>query len=308
MKILFVGASGYGNIGDDTYVKMFRHYLTEHELMFCNSDLPGGGEPVFPECDAVVLGGGGLIYGHEHHFQKMTWYLEEAHKRNIPFACISVGFQFKPLPGRQWAKDSVHKWKDILTKAEVCTVRSPEDERFMQDVFGYGAVRWYPDLCYGFPGILNTELPAQRDRVCLIPGASVGKSLALKDNTLWAQEACVRNLVGMLKQMGLSEMRLLRMGAPGVDGQKITCLGQRYPHASKHMGEDSAGCVRCIASSKAVITARYHGMVFARACNIPYMTLPSSPWKIHVEDTESNIADHKKHIDTLREFLESCNG
>ena len=30
MKIAFVGASGYGNVGDDTYPLVFREHLPDH--------------------------------------------------------------------------------------------------------------------------------------------------------------------------------------------------------------------------------------------------------------------------------------
>jgi hypothetical protein len=59
MKIAFVGASGYGNVGDDTYPLVFAQQLPEHELVIYNSDLP----TALPDDLALlVLGGGGILY------------------------------------------------------------------------------------------------------------------------------------------------------------------------------------------------------------------------------------------------------
>ena len=110
-RILIAGASGYGNIGDDTYREVFKHHFGEkYDLLFCNSDLPGQQHPKFPECDAVVLGGGGLLYAFPDHFDKMVWYLKGAMRCKIPYALISVGYQFKPLGSGKWITKPVEKW------------------------------------------------------------------------------------------------------------------------------------------------------------------------------------------------------
>ena len=60
MKILFVNAMGYGNIGDDTYPIIFKRYFEfDHDLYFMNSDV----KPIPKDLDLIVFGGGGLISG-----------------------------------------------------------------------------------------------------------------------------------------------------------------------------------------------------------------------------------------------------
>ncbi len=58
MSINIVGASGYGNMGDEIYPLLFKKYLPEYTLVIKNSDAP---RCLTDDCQFLVLGGGGLL-------------------------------------------------------------------------------------------------------------------------------------------------------------------------------------------------------------------------------------------------------
>ena len=101
MKIAWVGASGYGNVGDDTYPLVFAQQWPEHEWVIYNSDLPAA----LPEdLTLLVLGGGGILYNNPKegqadaespHFRAMKFYMDAAIARGIPWGILSCGFQFQ---------------------------------------------------------------------------------------------------------------------------------------------------------------------------------------------------------------------
>ena len=73
---------------------------SDYQIMnscFFNSDLPCS----FPDNVAfVVVGGGGLIYQSQQlrlrgHLSCITWYLDEARKRDIPWGFLSCGLQLR---------------------------------------------------------------------------------------------------------------------------------------------------------------------------------------------------------------------
>ncbi|WP_075089868.1 hypothetical protein [Verrucomicrobium spinosum] len=100
MKIAFVGASGYGNVGDDTYPLVFQEQFRGAELLFFNSDLPA---EMPSDLDLVVLGGGGIIYNsatHDEspspHFRCMQFYMDHAIASGTPWGFLSCGSSSAP--------------------------------------------------------------------------------------------------------------------------------------------------------------------------------------------------------------------
>jgi exopolysaccharide biosynthesis predicted pyruvyltransferase EpsI len=58
-----------------------------------------------------------------------------------------------------------------------------------------------------------------------------------------------------------------------------------------------------IARSRFVITGRYHGMIFARVCRVPFITPVDSPYKIRMEDLNTDISAATGHFEVLQRFL-----
>lgn len=308
-KVLIVGASGYGNIGDDTYRRIFQHhYGKKYDLQFCNSDLPGAVHPAFPKCDAVILGGGGLLYAFPDHFDKMTWYLKGALRAKVPFAMISVGYQFKPLGSANWITEPVKKWAPYVREASLITVRSQSDLQFTQHLGKEDNAFYFPDLCYSFADFACCPRPEKdpKRQICIIPGAGLFQPMKQASQYVWTQQHYTLGLCRLLQELGYTGFRAVRMGAGSDDNPKVALIREflNDPHIPAVAGNDPVECLRTIAAASVVISGRYHGMVFARSVGVPVITMPAAPYKIWTEDKQLDPKQAVGHLHKLNAFLE----
>src|SRR5882757_7801435 len=140
MKIAFVGASGYGNVGDNSYPLVFQQHLPGHELIFYNSDLPA---ELPSDVKLIVLGGGGIIYNsrmepeteESEHFRYMKFYMDWAITHGIPFGILSCGFQFASGQGPSNLA-ALTSWVPYLKQALFVTLRSPTCVRIAEELTG----------------------------------------------------------------------------------------------------------------------------------------------------------------------------
>src|SRR6186713_605041 len=154
VKLAFIGASGYGNTGDDTYPLVLREQLAEHELIFHNSDLPA---ELPSDLDAVILGGGGLVYNsgvtpasaESHHFQCMRHYMHWAKQRGIPWGFLSCGVQLR-REHEGHVSEVLAPWIPWLREARFITLRSKACVDVVAKITGRGDIHQFPDLAYLF--------------------------------------------------------------------------------------------------------------------------------------------------------------
>lgn len=296
-RILFVGASGYGNVGDDAYVMLYRRNLGGHKIMVCNSDLPSA----LPDCDLVIIGGGGLLHVAHEHLDKMTWYLRQAETRGIPYGFSSVGFQYDPrVLGVSWQTEKVAVWQPWLAKAKFITVRSPKDREKMES---FGAVsEYFPDLCYLMRDLIPSDLVCDPKRLVLIPGAGVFRYDANATSMPALQEACIQRFVAGWQLVG-GNLQVVRMGAPVDTVIHLKRLRALYKNVPVYEAGDPKECLRLIAGAGQVLSGRYHGMLFARCAGVPCWTAPLAPWKIMSEDAHVDPGAAVGHLETIRKHL-----
>ena len=293
MKIAFVGASGYGNVGDDTYPLVFAQQLPEHEVLSYNSDLPGS----LPEnLGMVVIGGGGVLHnvgaepeeGDSPHFRCMQFYMDAAMERGIPWGFLSCGFQFQVQRDAAYAQ-ALRPWVPYLRQASFITLRSRECVRIASEISGRTDVLFFPDAAYLYhPAGLSQQRLAEG--VTLVPAGLVNPRNALINH--------------YLRQFAASgaPVSWLRMGAPVDDGWMLEEAAQRFPESEIIDPADPAAAFRCIASSRLVITGRYHGMIFSRTSRVPFITPAEVPYKLRHEDYAAPVASAAGHFEVLRRF------
>ena len=293
MKIAFVGASGYGNIGDDTYPLVFRAHLPEHELVFFNSDLP----PELPrDIDLVVMGGGGVIYngisepGEESpHFPCMKFYLESAVTAGIPFGFLSCGFQFRDQLERLCAQD-LTPWQPYLKQARFITVRSPNCARIANELGARSDAAFFPDAAYLFAPNAEAEVQKQ-NMLTIVPAGTVN-----------ATDQFLCHFIKPFRSIGW-RIVWLRMGAAIDDDALLQEARELFPDSVIVNDVTPADAFRQIASSRFVMSGRYHGMVFARRSGVPFYVPTDAPYKIRREDLTVNHALAIGHIHTLRSCI-----
>lgn len=295
MKIAFVGASGYGNTGDDTYPLVFSRFLPEHQLLFYNSDDPG---ELPGDIGMVVLGGGGLLYNNpdgadesapSEHFQRMSFYLDWAISRDVPYGILSCGFQFRPGQERNFARP-LQPWRDYLQQAEFITLRSPNCLRMARELSGRQDVRFYPDAGFLFEPDEADMLPV-RDMLTLVPAGPVRP-----------EDPHTERWIRYCQSMGY-DIVWLSMGA-AVDDEPLLAWAREVHPASRILEQPTpAQAFRQIAASRVVLSGRYHGMVFARASKVPFYIPEDVPYKLLHEDYAAAPYGAMGHIRALQEAI-----
>lgn len=295
MKIAFVGASGYGNVGDDTYPLVFAERLAGHELVIYNSDLP---KSLPDDLDLLVLGGGGIVYNNPKegtdetespHFRCMKFYMDAAIQRGLPWGILSCGFQFQV--SREADYGSVLKpWIPYLKQAAFITLRSPNCARIAGEITGRSDVHFFPDAAY-----LYRQEPDSEDQVThgvtIIPAGHVSPTNALIQH--------------YIRQFEASETPVtwLGMGAPVDDGRHFPHVERRFPQHPIIASPGPRLARQTIARSRFVISGRYHGMVFARSCRVPFITAVEAPYKIRMEKLDADIRLAEGHFEVLSRFV-----
>lgn len=294
MKIAFVGASGYGNVGDDVYPLVFHEQLPEHELVFYNSDRPR----VLPgDLSLLVIGGGGLIYcsdreGLQKHFEYMRWYLDAATQAGIPWGFLGCGLQVRQnVKGKGYLTSVLEPWMPYLREARFVTLRSPSCVNIVHEMGGVTHARFFPDLGYLFDPI-DARHVARRRVLTYVPSGSADP-----------KNRDTQNVIEPFLSVGY-ELVALSMGAACDDARHLEKVRSRYPQATIIAERTPQDALAAVARSSYVYTGRYHGLVFARTAGVPFGTpLGPAQYKIREEDLACDIRRAIGHIEVLQSFL-----
>jgi hypothetical protein len=298
VKLAFIGASGYGNTGDDTYPLVLREQLAEHELIFHNSDLPA---ELPSDLDAVILGGGGLVYNsgttpasaESHHFQCMSFYMRWAKERGIPWGFLSCGVQLR-REHESNVSEVLAPWIPWLREARFITLRSKACVDVVAKITGRGDIHQFPDLAYLFRPP-SPKATGQRIITFVIGGL------------INPREAFCKHIIRQLRSVDV-RIVWLSMGAEVDDGRSIADVRRAYAKDGLIASPTPEEAWQQIAASYFVFTGRYHGMIFARVAGVPFFVPQDGPWKLRNEDFTSDIRQASGHIRLLRESLKPQGG
>lgn len=265
--VAVVGASGYGNIGDDLYPLVLRRHLPGCPFVFLNSDPPRR----LPEgCKLLVIGPGGVIYENQTaHFDYMREYMDEAMRRKIPIVFLSCGVQSAEIP----------RWKPYLDYADLVTVRSAKDVEYVRAVSPEAKVAWHPDLGYLFDETEPIEgLPARYTVFTPIARS--------RHNSQLAQ---------IYRDTPEAERVLLRLGATSESLEAFATWLELGP--AKVILEATPRQANYVLSrAQMVYTGRYHGMVLARRAGVPFQTGHATQLKIQNEDRGADPRLAERHV------------
>lgn len=301
MKIAFVGASGYGNVGDDTYPFVFRECLTGHELLFFNSDLP-------PEMPAgiglLVFGGGGVIHNagaaergaESPHFVAMKHYLDWARAAGVPWGFMSCGVQFSDAAERDdFDIAELTPWIPYLREARFITVRSAFCKSVIDRLASRSDTRFFPDAAYLFARGDRTNQTTSEDglrQFTIVPAGAVD-----------VRHAFIQHMIRPYDRASGWRMVWLNMGAMVDANGNFENARRLYPESRIIEQPTPQQALAQIAASSFVLTGRYHGMVFARSCGVPFYVHTMAPSKIQHEDFTVDPAGAIGHFEVIRDFV-----
>ena len=290
-RILCIGASGYGNVGDDGYRLAFTQYLPEFELCF---DSPFPDINAVKWADAVVVGGGGLIYCNETaHFNYMAKYLNHALKQGKPIGFLSAGIQIRPSLVKESfladGPDFIAPWEKYLAKASFICVRSQMCYDIIKKVAPQQEnLHYFPDACYLLkpPGYKLTP----PDVHVLIPTPSSVKSREFK----LAVKALPKKERVYIAAFATDDIECVRAF------EKTLVCHQNLISRTNLFPLDA---MAILSNAKSVITGRYHGAVFARAAGLAEecITAVDRRYKAQVERPPADLMAARLQFDIVRQ-------
>lgn len=282
-RILILSSSGYGNVGDDLYVEIFKHYFSkrsdsisfvpDYAVLDCDNNLiPSkiwNQKMKIKPFDFLIIGGGGL-FNKERKYKNHSFfiYTDWALKNKIPYVLLSIGFQDLEIE-----QNKIEEYRDffpIFQNASYISVRSIVDyslvKSFLKPEKIY-SLHYYPDLVYGLENIFQFKKKENRKYLVLV--FSNFFSLRLK--------AIRVQIHKYLKQY--SDLELIIMNWDGKNDndsyvQKEYQLCQRYFKNFKFyqgLGIDFSfqDLFSLLLQTKIIIPGRFHSYVLAKVFSIP---------------------------------------
>lgn len=301
VNILVAGASGYGNIGDDSYREVLGAYSEGRSVHF-TFDSPYPDIQSVVESDLLLIGGGGLIYCNDTaHFDYMSMYLDTAITHKKPFAFISCGVQPRNINGQtlttEEIAEQIRPWKPYLDKAAFISVRSEKDAEIIKSLSTNLSVLYYPDLGYLTPA---SSFSLRRPGTTLIiPTKSMVSSLEWKQYWNELLDSCTEG-----------DKKNITIVAFSRDDEEVVHqlnaeLGVQENLVSRTRFSPREAVALCAEASQ-VITGRYHGHVLARAAGKSYdeITIIDRRHKSAVENYKQDITLAKGHLTLLSLFID----
>jgi polysaccharide pyruvyl transferase WcaK-like protein len=253
MKILIVGASGYGNLGDDAYKQIFAEYLNEHEILF---DSPYPDLRAVDWCDILIIGGGGLIYKNESaHDKYMATYMDRALSQNKKIIFSSIGVQFKPKEKNTLILEentlyNLGVWKKYLDKAALITVRSPKDKELLGNITSNTNLHYFPDLCYLIKPV-DYHLTLPNAHIFVISDLGFKRGHILKE----------------FENIGDNPFYTVIMSKDDIQATNdfLNFFNLPRDHYINRDNLTPGEAARIFKDAEKVMTCRYHGLIFSRA-------------------------------------------
>jgi polysaccharide pyruvyl transferase WcaK-like protein len=277
MKILFVGAYNYGNVGDEMYKEVFTKHLPEHQLFF-DSPYPNLG--MLEDAKLLVIGGGGLIYDNPtYHFQYMSMYLEKAIELGIPYAFVSCGIQTRVLTGNTNIRGSLFRWKKYIEGASLITVRSQNCRDILLD--------WNPNIIY-CPDLGYLAEPVnyhliEKDSLVM---TQTGQDFLYTDEYLNMYKHLPCTIISMSRDDDSESERVAQ------------AINAKYLRV--YIPGEAVSVMR---DAKVVVSGRYHGIVFARSMKTEVIRNSSNLYKSNVEIPPIDRNEAMGNIEELRKLL-----
>ena len=246
--------------------------------------------------DYLVIGGGGIINATEMYSSIFRVYLDYCKRHSIPISLISVGCAYPQDTGRDPVLPSHvgEAWQPLLAYANLITTRSLTDRDTILSFLPttrHHRVRLLPDLAYGAPLLYPS----------LFPVTSGGRYLLyIPTNFMCTKYPDVVHLL----QQKLWEHPSSRLVFLAMDGlrkageypapfitEELARFRTLFPDALVYTGRYMSGAFKDLVGGRVpsdsiiqslgtvvdlfrravhVVTGRYHGLILAKAFQVPY--------------------------------------
>lgn len=270
LRCLVASARGMGNLGDDS-TACAAQLLLEEALPGC--EVRHTGPPpqraMVEDADLVVLGGGGLLYDSCYdNARNYTQYLLWAREMGKPALCLGIGTQgIRSSLGQEL-------FRQALSGPGPVHVRSRKDLELLRDEVGVQcAIEVGQDLAFSLP--LPDRLPRSARKRPLLYYVLVDASRLRAARTLRSYLEAARAVYPLLERR--FEIACV------VQSEDDLELYRSLPHSQplRLLRLDPTTAIAAYQQADLVLSARFHGVVFAALAGTPVISVSSRGPKIH---------------------------
>lgn len=239
MNIAVFGWYHHRNAGDDRIQQCITRWLEGHTLAF----LPAGRRPpvhLLRTCDAVVLGGGGIIQGQGGMFRDMARWVRSA---GIPAALAGVSVE-RITPALR---------RELRSFLDVCCFAWFRDRGSLEEVGPHPRAFVAPDLTWLYP---------------FAPAAGAGEGIAVS-----AGPGALRPRAAWREALAALREPLHPWPLYFENGGDAVALSEVIPDRPMPEELDLEPARR----AAAVLTGRFHGLLFALQLGRPALALSEAP-------------------------------
>lgn len=265
---LIASAYGLGNIGDDAVTLVAGRIAAR--AGFRRVILAGAvaSFDLVREADAVILGGGGLLYdtadGGAPQAQNVAYYaglLRHAQELGRATAVLGIGVQgIHTPPGRA-------AYASVLRRAAHVSVRDPGDLQVLRGELGLDRAELAADLGFGLAAWVWPPAPAEPRRMALVVPGVLSARIGAEAEAPWIgliHALAETQEVVIVQHSGDDRVLCARLAA--TTGARLDVLTERGVVRSAELYRQAG----------LVVTARYHGLVFGllHGCRLLPVTTP----------------------------------
>ena len=265
-KIGLVGYFGWGNFGDELFLKAHQHHLgAEFELEVIHDILEAPYfsrpvEEVVDPCDAILIGGGDLL--NPVHVSGLYW-KEEFLKK--PVFIFGLG-----VPrSNNYKKDAIDVYRKFFRHPNCKLVVARDEEScnwIKSNIAPTCELVWFPDpVCsLNFPSAMK---PQEKTLAVVMRG----------HRSLSSDLSAVRELIDKAKDMGYLVKHLvlanLKLGLVDLEMARLVAKGDEDIVTPLTLDD----MCQCIGSCSLLATIKFHGMVVATMYGIPAIAMSVTP-------------------------------
>jgi polysaccharide pyruvyl transferase WcaK-like protein len=268
-KVKLFGASGAGNVGDDLIAVILQKYLQTHLLGTDVSILLQQHEQEVADADALIIGGGGLIYDYDwENVRIYTEMIHLAYSYRIPVFMMGMGVQ------HVFSQPAIEQYTQALRFVKRIATRSEQDSDFITNKFGYDSqhiitsrdvVFLYEDV---FGEVTATHRSSERPTLALsLADWQLGDNYKKIDKNLTSDYQNYREyLQATLPLLGnFFHVKVICQAAQDVaiSNEVVRLVGGDAELVTFAEIEDSSKLIEAYQQSDVVITSRYHGLIAA---------------------------------------------
>jgi exopolysaccharide biosynthesis predicted pyruvyltransferase EpsI len=298
-KILCVGSYDYGNLGDESYKIILKHYLQDDfDVYFVTDTVRINKNKKYIllnstdkdlEFDDLIIGGGGILYPWNNE-SSIKYYLDHCIKKNKPYYFISVGISWTKEYNLTNMIDYLKPIKHYIQKSTLCAVRNINDYNIISSISDHRGLSIIPDIGY-LLGNIYYCLPKSKKYITLLQTGSANIELKY-----------VRTLINKKLQEYDAQLVVINTGGSEnpisipdyAEWNLFSKVKDYYPDAQVYYGSTISTQLKdlmytessirkadiflqnllyIINESYHVFTGRFHGIIFSKMLNIPYTSL-----------------------------------